>query len=40
MPQIRFNASSESDHGGQIINLGIKNPLKQNDGEVNEKLLS
>jgi len=40
MPQIRYNASSDSDNGGQIIGLGVKSPLKQLDvGEVNEKLL-
>ncbi len=40
MPQIRFNASPESDNGGQIIGLGVKSPLKQNGaGEGNEKLL-
>jgi hypothetical protein len=41
LPHIRFNASSDSDNGGQIIGLGVKNPLKQIRGaEVNEKLLS
>lgn len=40
MPQIRFNASPESDNGGQIIGLGVKSPLKVNGaGEGNEKLL-
>ncbi|CAF2043112.1 unnamed protein product [Rotaria magnacalcarata] len=40
MPQIRFHASSESDHCGQMLNLSMKNPLKQHDaGDVNEKLL-
>ena len=40
LPQIRFNTSLESDNGGQIIGLGVKTPLKQNNlGEVNEKLL-
>ncbi|CAF1074304.1 unnamed protein product [Rotaria sordida] len=40
MPQIRSNASSESDNGGQIIGLGVKGSLKQNGaGEGNEKLL-
>jgi hypothetical protein len=40
MPQIRFNASPESDNGGQIIGLGVKSPSKQNGaGEGNEKLL-
>jgi hypothetical protein len=40
MPQIRFNASPESDNGGQIIGVGVKSPLKQNGvGEGNEKLL-
>jgi hypothetical protein len=40
MPQIRFNASPESDNGGQIIGLGVKSPLKQNGmSDVNEKLL-
>jgi len=41
MPKIRFNASPESDNGGQIIGVGVKSPLKQNGtGEGNEKLLS
>jgi len=41
MPQIRFNASPESDNGGQIIGLGVKSPLKVNGvGEGSEKLLS
>ena len=41
MPQIRFNASGNSDNGGQIIGLGVKSPLKQmNIGEANEKLLA
>jgi len=40
-PQIRFNASTESDNGGQMMGLGVKNRLKEtNLGEVNEKLLS
>ena len=40
MPQIRFNASPESDNGGQIIGLGVKTPLtKIGAGEGNEKLL-
>lgn len=40
MPQIRFNASPESDNGGQIIGLGVNSPLKQNGaGEGIEKLL-
>jgi len=40
MPKIRFNASPESDNGGQIIGLGVKSPLNQNGaGEGNEKLL-
>lgn len=40
MPQIRFNASPESDNGGQIIGLGVKSPLKQDGtGDGNEKLL-
>ena len=40
MPQIRFNASPESDNGGQTIGLGVKNSLKQmGGGEGNEKLL-
>ena len=40
MPQIRFNASPESDNGGQIIGLGVKSPMKLNGaGEGNEKLL-
>lgn len=40
MPQIRFNASPESDNGGEIIGLGVKSPLKQHSaGEGNEKLL-
>ncbi|CAF2447870.1 unnamed protein product [Rotaria sp. Silwood2] len=40
MPQIRSNASPESDNGGQIIGLGVKDSLKQNgSGEGNEKLL-
>lgn len=40
MPQIRFNASPESDNGGEIIGVGVKSPLKQNGaGEGNEKLL-
>ena len=40
LPHIRFNTSLESDNGGQIIGLGVKSPLKQNNlGEVNEKLL-
>ncbi|CAF0803749.1 unnamed protein product [Adineta ricciae] len=40
LPQIRFNTSLESDNGGQILGLGVKSPLKQNNlGEVNEKLL-
>lgn len=40
MPQIRFNASPESDNGGQIIGLGVKSPLNQRGaGEGNEKLL-
>ncbi len=40
MPQIRFNASPESDNGGQIIGVGVKSPLKLNGaGEGNEKLL-
>jgi hypothetical protein len=39
-PQIRFNASPESDNGGQIIGLGVKSPLKLTGaGEGNEKLL-
>jgi hypothetical protein len=41
MPQIRFNTSLQSDHGGQITGFNVKNPLKQKDlSEVNEKLLS
>ncbi|CAF2562811.1 unnamed protein product [Rotaria sp. Silwood2] len=41
MPQIRFNASLESDHCEPMMSLGMKSPLKQRDvGEVNEKLLS
>jgi len=40
MPKIRFNASPESDNGGQIIGLGVKSPSKQNGtGDANEKLL-
>jgi len=40
MPQIRFNASSDLDNGGQIIGLGVKHPLKQMEmSEANEKLL-
>jgi len=40
MPQIRFNASPESDNGGQIIGVGVQTPLKQNGaGEGIEKLL-
>lgn len=39
MPQIRFNASPESDNGGQIIGLGVKSPLKP-AREGDEKLLS
>jgi len=38
MKKIRFNTSSESDNGGQIIGLGVKSPLKQSGvGERNEK---
>jgi hypothetical protein len=40
-PSIRFNASSDSDNGGQMIGLGVRSPMKQNGmGEVNEKLLT
>ena len=40
MPQIRSDATPESDNGGQIIGLGVKSPLQSNGaGEGNEKLL-
>jgi len=41
MPKVRYANSPESDNGGQIIGLGVKNSSKQNGaGEGNEKLLS